>query len=472
LQEYNFNSNKTYSIEKKQDNEEFEIYNPNMIIINCCVWDNAYNSSDIEEKDLVFKKVKIDKKILFCNIKEYLYKNLDLAPKEETFIFRKIDYAHNNYSICEINLNSNSYSNGNSYTNGFLNHQENCNNDSDKENKSNLNQFTNLNNSLLVENSKIFIEFKENESSDNNNQKEDSDKIDKNKTKHYYKFSKFIKFFDVKIPNIEIKFNVPLKQDKKVKITIGSYKFDEKIEIKPNKTLKELKKAISDYLILDEDSFIMKKNSHNGVELKNLSETIDKICTGNLKIYIEFGCPQKENEIKINLFLCELDLTFFLLYPYKVTDLGFFNVNLEKVSSIKDLKEFFIHELKYKKNNELSNKDFIVIREYLNERPTKVFHESQAIKDLNFINNKKIFIQEIKTMKNFKDFENSDMQLTVREWDPENWKVSEPIEIHLKKKTTFLELANILQEYYPHMKVLQFNNFLNYYFLFISLFLA
>lgn len=451
MQDYNFNSNKTFSIEIKKDNENFELYNPDMIIINCCLWDDVYNSDEKEEKDLMFKKIKIDKKIPFTDVKEFLYKNLELDPKREIFIFKKTDYAHNNYSICEIDLNHNPAKNGNYNGNGFINHNEkSINKELDRDNESNFIINNNLNNSLLVENSKIFIEYKDNEI---NNLNENSEDNNKNKSNISYRFSKFIKFFDQKLPNIEVKFNVPIKQDKKVRITVGSYKFDEKIEMKLNKTLKEVKKAISDHLRIDIDTFILKKNSHNGVELKNLSETIDKLCTGCLKVYVEYGCPQKENEIKINLFLCELDLTFFLLYPYKITDLGFLNLNLEKICTIKDLKEYLINELKTKKNIDFQNKDLIVIREYLNERPTKIFHESQAIKELNFINNKKIFIQEIKTMNKLKDFESSDIQLTIREWDPENWKVSDPIEIHLKKKTTFFELAKILKNYYPSIKV-------------------
>jgi len=313
-----------------------------------------------------------------------------------------------------------------------------------------MNNISNINNSLLNENSKIFIEYK---TSNWENSVNMNNSNDLNKNKKYYQISKFIKFFDEKLPNIDIKFNIPLKQDKKVKITVGSYSLNEKIEIKPNKSLKELKKAISDYLRIEEDNFIMKKNSHNGIELKNLSETIDKICTGNLKIYIEYGSPQKENEIKINIFLCELDLSFFLLFPYKIIDLGFYNINTENILTIKDLKEFLVKEFENKKNLKLTNNELTVIREYLNERPTKIFHETQTLKELNLINNKKLFIQEIKTLNKLTDFEPSDIQLTVREWDCENWKVSKPIEIHLKKKTKFIELAKILAEYYPHIEV-------------------
>ena len=43
----------------KKDNEEFEIYNKDIIIINICIWDDIYKNEKIEEKDLNFLKLKI-----------------------------------------------------------------------------------------------------------------------------------------------------------------------------------------------------------------------------------------------------------------------------------------------------------------------------------------------------------------------------------------------------------------------------
>jgi hypothetical protein len=45
-----------------------------------------------------------------------------------------------------------------------------------------------------------------------------------------------------------------------------------------------------------------------------------------------------------------------------------------------------------------------------------------------------------------------DIQLTIREWDPANWKVSKPFEIHFKKGTTLIELAFKLIMLFPDIK--------------------
>ena len=74
----NFNSNKTYSLELKKDNEEFEIYNKDLIIINICMWEDLYNNEKMEEKDLNFLKFKLDKKTSAKDFEKFLQENLKI----------------------------------------------------------------------------------------------------------------------------------------------------------------------------------------------------------------------------------------------------------------------------------------------------------------------------------------------------------------------------------------------------------
>jgi len=73
-------------------------------------------------------------------------------------------------------------------------------------------------------------------------------------------------------------------------------------------------------------------------------------------------------------------------------------------------------------------------------------------------------------------FEKTDTQITVREWDSENWYVSKPIDLHFKKKTTCLELAGILCDYFTHINVCKIIKYLNakiflYFFIFLFIFI-
>lgn len=426
---------KTYGIEIKSDCEEFEEYNPNLIVLNIIKWDDKFIS--LEEKDLKFEKIKIDKKKILKDLRSEILKffklgsaldykqntqpdfSQNLESHNEIFLLKKVDYASNNFQLTEIKFSEE---------------------DLEKELASPP--------LLLSDNSKLFIEIK------NENWTE----------------SKFIKFFDDNSAGVIVKFNVPLKKEiqepnqsslpssQKKRITLNSYRFDYQLEIKKSRSLNDLKKRIGEVLKISENEFIMKKNSHNGPELKCLNDSIDKYTTNILTVYIELGSPQKDSEIKINLYTCEYDFSFFLVFPYKVVDAGYFIVDLNW--NIKQLKQFLIAELEKKQISgqninfklEKINIDSILIRDYKNDRPAKIYFEDDNLmlgRDLQFSENKKIVIQKYNYV--LQQFAQTDIQCSIREWDPANWKISKPVEFHIHKGMTFLEFASKILEYFPHL---------------------
>jgi hypothetical protein len=418
---------KTYGIEIKSDCEEFEEYNPNLIVLSIIKWEDRL--ATLEEKDLKFEKIKIDKKKLLKDLKNEIYKYFKIGKdkedmnfsesqksQKEIFLLKKVDYASNNFQLTEIKF-------------------------TEEEMEKELYSPP----LLLSDNSKLFLEIK------NENWTE----------------SHFIKFFDDNSAGVLVKFNIPLKKENlnnskepstsiKKRITLNSYRFDNQLEIKKSRSLLDLKKKISEVLQISEKEFIMKKNSHNGPELKSLNDTIDKYATNLLTVYIELGSPQKDSEIKINLFTCEYDFSFFLVFPYKVVDSGFFIVDINW--SIKQLKEFLITELEKKLNSgqninfKLENIciDTLLIRDYKNDRPAKIYSDDLILgQDLQFSENKKIILQKYSNV--LHPFNQSDIQCSIREWDPQNWKISQPVEFHINKGMTFLEFASKVIEYFPHL---------------------
>ena len=112
-------------------------------------------------------------------------------------------------------------------------------------------------------------------------------------------------------------------------ITIRSYKFDYQIDIHKKASIKDLRVKIAENLNIEENTFIMKKFSHMGQELKNNSETLDKLTNSILSVYIEYGNPMLDSiyfnnldQIKINTFLCEFDFSRFNIFPYKMIELS------------------------------------------------------------------------------------------------------------------------------------------------------
>lgn len=425
LEEISISSNRTYTLEVKNENELFEEYDPDVFTLNICLWKNEYN--DVDEKNLKYDKIKFNSKIKVIELKNLIYKHFAINQDEEIFLFKKVDYASNNYTITHL-----------------IEKEE----DLTKE-------FEKLN---ISENSKLYVEVKLKNDNLNDNSIQ----------------SLFIKYFENNCANVIVKFNFPvnsepdtenkseksktIKNKKISRITFCSYKFDNQIEIKSSKTLRELKSRISEVLHIPDDKFIIKKNTHNGVELKNLQDTIDKYTSNTLNIYVEYGNPQKDTEIRINLFTCEYDFSTFMIYPYKLIDQGLFLVDLNW--TIDELKLFLLNQLKKKNidifmkcDENLVTEDFL-IREYKNERPAKIYQNNLTLgKDLQFVENSKIILQKyIESKIEFLNVSNT-FQVSVREWDPSNWIVHTPIEIHLTKGWTFVEIASILNTLYPHIEI-------------------
>ena len=71
----------------------------------------------------------------------------------------------------------------------------------------------------------------------------------------------------------------------------------------------------------------MKKNSHNGLEIKKLDDKIEKYTSKVLTLYISFGTPIKEGDFNIKLQQYIFDNSSFSLYPYKIIDCGLFTIN-------------------------------------------------------------------------------------------------------------------------------------------------
>jgi hypothetical protein len=401
LEETNIHPNRTYSIETKTDSEIFEEFNSDIIVLNVFRWKDEYLDPKIEEKDFLMEKVKIDKNESIEKLIKLLLENEFKNSEQHKLVwklYKKIDYASNSYQMVKLYP----FENNIEERLKLVNHLVGC---------------------------KIYLEYDELQNNSNICITNSISNIE----------SKFGKFFDESSGNVIIKFNFPIKPVANKKISFNSYKFDNQLEIKKSKTLAYLKSHLSSIINVPENNFIMKRNSHNGMELKNLVEILEKYTTSQMSVYLEYGQPKKDSEIKINIFLCEYDFTFFLVFPYKISDKGSFTVDLSW--NIKQLKEIIAKELNLKD---------VLIRDYKNERPGKIYKEESFLgKDLQFLEGKKIILQEDVKMT---EYQPDDICVTIREWNPSEWKISRPVEFHFSKGLTFLELAYKLHLLFPHLE--------------------
>jgi len=95
------------------------------------------------------------------------------------------------------------------------------------------------------------------------------------------------------------------------------------------------------------------------------------------------------------------------------------------------------------------DKDYVLIRDFALEKPTKVFQENQEIKSLKFTESKKICIQEYKNEKLETSIDK--MVTTVRLWDPSKWSLTNSIEILIQKKIKCSELIPVIINYFPEL---------------------
>lgn len=95
LEEANLYNNKIYSLEKKNENVEFEAYNEKNMNLMIYFWD--YKLTDFE-----YKILKINKDQTMSDLKELICDNFEINVNNSIFCFKKIDISPIQYTMNEI----------------------------------------------------------------------------------------------------------------------------------------------------------------------------------------------------------------------------------------------------------------------------------------------------------------------------------------------------------------------------------
>ena len=412
LEDLNLTQNNIYHLNIKKPSEEFDIFDPDDISIALVKWNDDFllnikeknrnkNQINLESKGI---KIKINLKISNEEFIKKIKEALNYNDNDNILIHKKQEYGYNNIDLITFNKGDDT--------------------------KLTVKKFISDNNSIL------YIEQYNN--------------IDKDFT---IEDSKFKLYFDSLVPDIKVIFNTPIpeqKLKKLKKVSPKDYKFDKSLEICPKFKFSKLKEEIGKILNININTFILKKSSHNGVEIKKLEDTIDKLASRNLTIYVEFGVPRKEGDILINFQQYYFDKSVFHLYPYEMVDLGSMIVNekntLNEVINLLKTKNTKFKQNEINKEGEIN----YYLREEQNFKPGKIFLDGNktiidiGVKEKNVlicqgINTKNIIIDE-------KEDNNDRLNFSVRFFDHKNWKMSECYEIFVNKKITTKDF---------HLKVLK-----------------
>ena len=388
LEELNLTQNHIYHIEIKSPTETFSEFDPDDIIISLIKWDESFltntnknkkrNKSDIEKNAIKLKINKNTQKEEFISKIKFA---LNYSEMDNILIHKIQEYGYNNISIITLN------------------------------DTIDIKKF-------ISDNIIYYIE------PDIKQEKE-----------------KFRIYFDSLMPDIKVIFNTPITEEKlkKIKrITAKDYKFDKSLEINCKIKLNKLKEEIGKALNINVDNFIMKKNTHNGIEIKNLEDTIDKYSTKNLTLYIQYGIPRKDGDILLNIHQYNYTINEFHIYPYDIIDLG--HMIFDKKNTLNEV----INILKTKNKKLIYNPEDKNIEFYLREEKNfkigKIYlDKNKTLLDIGIKEGETLICQNI-SKNNIYIFDNEDtnerLNISIRFFDHKNWSLSESYEIFFNKKIT------------------------------------
>jgi len=384
LEELKFKAHKVLAVETKDSNEKWMEYDPNKIVIKINIW--RPNLFELEESALKPHRI---------------YLNNDSTLR---MLMKEIEEKFNIPIDRQIVMRRNAY--------GSRGYTETMNKDeaSLEKNFSALRIFNGLN---------LYVE-------EGVRQEGESTKWDKE--------------FESEKHRCTIKFNNPAKD-----MEGQSPIYENEIIVDNRMGLLELKQLIGEYLNIDIDTFIMKRNGKLGTELRDLkNKLVDYNITGYVSIYLQLGVPAKSGEYVLVFCLGELhtEETDGLNFNYE--DLFTLQIgNREKVSEVKAR---VIMKLAEKKPPINATMDTIRLRERNGLYIGQILHDNNYMKDYSLYDNKVIVVEQLKEKQTD---EPSKIMIYVRYLDAKNFHLEEPKEVFVPKEKTTLhqvgqEVSNAL----------------------------
>jgi len=245
--------------------------------------------------------------------------------------------------------------------------------------------------------------------------------------------TKWDKEFESEKHRCTIKFNNPAKD-----MEGQSPIYENEIIVDNRMGLLELKQLIGEYLNIDIDTFIMKRNGKLGTELRDLkNKLVDYNITGYVSIYLHLGVPAKSGEYVLLFCLGELQTEETDSLNFSYEDLFTLQIgNREKVS---DVKARLITKLAERNPPINLTIETMRLRERNGLYMGQILHNNNFMKDYSLYDNKAIVIEQLKEPQ---PDETSKIMIYVRYLDAKNFHLEDPIEIFVtKEKTTLHEVG-------------------------------
>ena len=190
---------------------------------------------------------------------------------------------------------------------------------------------------------------------------------------------------------------------------------------------------------MDPEETIMRRGTKSGMELKDLKLTMkdSRFITGT-QVYLDKGLPANPGEVRIQLFFAyDADREQYnRLHEFEYI----VDVPLNGQWKASEVKSVFAKIVKKYRDLDLKEDQFR-IREKVSDKIGKIYRE-RPIKEQQLIEKREIAIEFKPDGIDSKDFK--DFSVYVRVWDPEQWTLSDKLELIVNKTTSMKEFASMI----------------------------
>ena len=232
-----------------------------------------------------------------------------------------------------------------------------------------------------------------------------------------------------------LKFNHPDEEPN----AVGQIDYKFSVVVDSRKPLSVLKKHIAEELHLDEDTFLIKRGSKHGNEMKDLEIRITQsnLINGGV-VYVEKGRPSLPDENKLRFFLATeatkevLDGVWHVFWELA-------DISISENSTVKRMKEVVCAQVNVLYPSMHLDPDHIRIRERAQDRLGKTMHNNESLRNITLFEKKQICIQQISDPA--KEPTERDLLLSVRLWRPQTWELTPVADLVIPRLSSMRDLG-------------------------------
>eukprot|EP01016_Furgasonia_blochmanni_P000858 TRINITY_DN10277_c0_g1_i3.p1 TRINITY_DN10277_c0_g1~~TRINITY_DN10277_c0_g1_i3.p1 ORF type:complete len:605 (+),score=136.12 TRINITY_DN10277_c0_g1_i3:113-1816(+) len=256
--------------------------------------------------------------------------------------------------------------------------------------------------------------------------------------------SKWLGEFDKETNRLMIKFNTPAGSEP---ATTSELEYNNTVVLDMRDSVRTLKEAVATYLKLDMDKFIIKRGGKQGIEVKDLRQTINAAGFVNKSsVFVEFGVPTLPGQFRIGFSWAKRLAPTCDNALYEFEELFEMAVNGDQVPS--EVKKQLCEKVKELNGTELDPK-LIRLRERNSERLSRVYRE-KPLKTQNLYEKRQISLQVLEKEESLDEREHV---ILFKEWDPTTFDLSDWFEITVDRTLPLSTLAKKIAEQRPELKV-------------------